>query len=162
MDDMASLPETEVVTSGGKRRVDPRPAPTDAVSAQGQLLNKQADKHYVWVNKTGDPTFNVGTYLAKGYKIERFHKDDPNQARPVIGWQEYEENAPIEAVACVLMSCPMEHKVMLDAQAQSEVDRVQQVIRKGRVDPLTDAERAQYRHIRFERHGDDNRPSWEF
>ncbi len=162
LDEIASLPELEVVGTNGQLRADPPPRPTDAVSAQGALLNKQADRHYVWVNKTGDPTFNIGTYLAKGYKVERFDKNNPNQARPVIGWQEYEHGAPIEAVACVLMSCSLEHKQMIDAQAQADVDRTQKIIREGRVDPLSAEDRADFRHIRFERHGDDNRRSWGF
>jgi hypothetical protein len=159
---MAELPFTEAVGTGGQRRVDPRPAPTDAVSAQGVLVGKNPDKHYVWVSKVGDPTFNVGTYRAKGYKVERFDKDNPNEARPVIGCEEY--GAPIEAVACVLMSCSLEQKRKLDAQAQLEVDRIQHTIRHGRVDPLSAADRAQYQHIRFERDLDrgDNRPNWEF
>lgn len=162
LDEMANLPAREVITSGGQKRSDPQPAPTDAVSAQGKLVRGDPKKHYVWVSKTGDPTFNIGTYLALGYKIERFSKDDPEQARPAIGFQEYAEGDAIEAVACVLMSCSREHKAKLDLQGQAQVDRIEKVIRHGRVDPLTPADRAQYQHIHFERHGEDNRPNWEF
>jgi hypothetical protein len=162
LDEMASLPEREVITSGGKTRVDPAPAPLDAVLSQGQLTNKDAKKHYVWVSKTGDPTFNLGTYMALGYKIEKYAKAEPDQTRPTLGWQEYEDGDPIEAMACTLVSCSMEHKRMLDARGQAQVDERQDKLRsRAHVQPLSTQERHDYRHIEFEPHGGDNRPSWE-
>lgn len=162
LDELASLPEKEVITTGGKRRVDPQPAPLDGVLSQGVIANKDKGKHYVWVNRANDPTFNIGSYLSLGYKLERFHKDDPDQARPTLGWQEYEDGALIESMGCVLVSCSKEHKAMLDARGQAHVDKIQQTIRRGSVDPLSANEQAMYKDINFERHGDDNRPSWEF
>lgn len=162
-EEMASLPQAGVVTSGsGKRRADPAPAPLDAVLSQGQLTNKRADKHYAWVSKVGDPTFNIGTYKALGYKIEYFHANEPDQTRPTWGAEEYADGDPIEAYACVLMSCPLELKLERERVQQERVTAMQKRIQgRAHIQPLSSQEQHDFRHINFEPHGGDNRPSWE-
>ncbi len=162
-EEMAALPQASVVTSGsGKRRADPAPAPLDAVLSQGQLENKRADKHYVWVDEAANPTFNIGTYMALGYKIERYNDGEPDATRPTLGWQEYKDGDPIKAMGCVLVSCPLEHKLKLDALGQARVDDVQRKVRsRAPIKPLSTQEQHDFQHINFEPHGGDNRPTWE-
>jgi hypothetical protein len=162
IDELAAVPTAEtVVSASGRRREDPAPRPTDAVTPQGRLVKKDPNKHYVWVSRSGDPTFGIGSYLASGYKFAEYSRDE---AQPMIGWQEFREGDRIESVGSVLMWCPKEHKEMLEREGQKRVDAIEATIKRRDIpaDNLTAEERAAFRHIRTESHGDDNRPMWEF
>jgi len=166
---MASLPEGEVITSesGGqapKRRVDPPPRPLDGVLSQAALFNRDPNKHYVLVSKVADETHGIGTYLMTGYKIERADKSNPEQVRPAMSWQEFNDGDPIETASSILMSCPLEHKKMLDRMGQERVEAIERTIKRRDIPGLnmSPQEQADYRNIRFEPHGEDNRPQWQY
>lgn len=141
------------------RREDPPPRPVEQVANRGFLGDADPGKHYVWVSEVNDPTINVGSYLAQGYKVSQF---DPDEAKPAIGFQEFKQGDAIKSMGMVLMEIPVERKRELDAVGWKKADAIQEVIRNREVDPLSPEERAQFRGITSVRDAADDRRKWQF
>jgi hypothetical protein len=159
--------ETVAQAAGGKRlrREDPPPRPVEQTANRGYLEGRDASKHYVWVSEVNDPTINVGYYKSQGYKIAQY---DPSEARPNLGWQEYQQGDPIKSMGMVLMEIPKERKDELDRVGPDgqggwdKATRIEEVIRNREVDPLSDEEKRAFRGIKSVRTEQDDRRKWEF
>lgn len=143
----------------GIKRADPPPRPVEQVANRGYLEQHDPTKHYVWVSEVNDPTINVGTYLAQGYRVAQY---DPSEARPTIGYNEYKQGDPIKAHGMVLMECPLEHKRALDKVGWDRADAIEDTIRNREVDPLSAEERRAFRGITSVRTEQDTRAKWQF
>ncbi len=155
------MPEATEQQQGKKgiRREDPPPRPVEQVANRGYLDGGDPDKHYVWVSEVNDPTLNVGSYLAQGYKVCQF---DPNEAKPTVGYNEYKQGDPIKAMGMVLMEISRERKRELDEVGWKRADAIQETIRQRDVDPLSPAEQASFRGIKSVRDDRDDRRKWQF
>lgn len=143
------------------RREDPPPRPVEQTANRGVLVNQDPTKHYVWVNESSsDPTFNVATYRALGYRDSQY---DPNdEAKPSIGADEYKPGDVIRSMGMRLMECPIEVKAARDREGWEKADRIQDTIRHRELDPLSPEERLAFRGITSTRSRDDDRQRWEF
>lgn len=142
-----------------KRREDPPPRPVEGLANRGVLEQQHPDKHYVWVSEVNDPTINVGYYKSLGYKVAQY---DPSEARPSLGYNEYQQGDAIKAMGMVLMECPIERKRELDRVGWDKADRIQETIRNRELDPLSEEERASFRGITSTRTEQDDRRKWQF
>ncbi len=143
----------------GIKREDPPARPVEGVANRGFLEGHDPNKHYVWVSEVNDPTINVGYYKSRGYKICQF---DPSEARPTLGYDEFQQGDPIKSMGMVLMEAPLEHKQALDKVGWDRADAIQETIRKREIDPMTDQERAQFKGIKSVRTDQDDRRKWQF
>lgn len=152
---------TEQVQGKGKgvRREDPPPRPVEQVANRGFLADSDPGKHFVWVSEVNDPTLNVGSYLAQGYKVSQF---DPDEAKPTVGYNEYKQGDPIKAMGMVLMEISLERKRALDAEGWKRADAIQETIRQRDIDPLSPSEQAGFRGIKSVRADSDDRRKWQF
>lgn len=152
---------TEQATGKGKgvRREDPPPRPVEQVANRGFLADSDGTKHFVWVSEVNDPTLNVGSYLAQGYKVSQY---DPDEAKPTVGYNEYKQGDPIKAMGMVLMEIPVERKRALDEQGWKRADAIQETIRQRDIDPLSAQEQAGFRGIKSVRAEGDDRRKWQF
>lgn len=154
------MPEqTETKQGKGIKREDPPPRPVEQVANRGFLAGADPGKHYVWVSEVNDPTINVGYYKSRGYKVAQF---DPGEVRPTIGYQEYQQGDPIKAMGMVLMECSLEHKAELDREGWDRAARIEDAIRNRELDPLSDAEKHDFRGITSVRTEQDDRRKWQF
>ena len=155
------MPEQAEQQSKRMRREDPPPRPVEQLANRGELDNQDPSKHYVWVDeRNSDPTFNVSTYRALGYKVAQY--DPQDEAMPSIGWNEYQPGDQVRSMGMVLMECPKALKDQRDQKGWAEADRIQDTIRNREVDPLSPQEKAAFRGITSTRHGDDDRSKWKF
>jgi hypothetical protein len=155
-----SVPEV-AEQSKKMRREDPPPRPVEQTANRGRLQGQDGTKHYVWVNASNsDPTFNISTYRALGYKIAQYDPDDASL--PSIGFNEYKLGDQVSSMGMLLMECPMERKAELDREGWNRADQIQETIRNREIDPLTREERAAFRGITSTRARDDDRKRWEF
>lgn len=143
----------------GIKREDPPPRPVEQTANRGFLEGAAADKHYVWVSESNDPSINVGYYKHLGYKVAQY---DPNEARPTIGWQEYQQGDPIKAMGMILMECPLERKQALDKEGWDRASQIEDTIRNRELEPLSAEERRQFRGITSVRTEQDDRKKWQF
>lgn len=141
------------------RREDPPPRPVEQVANRGFLDGADPQKHFVWVSEVNDPTLNVGSYLAQGYKVSQY---DPDEAKPTVGYNEYKQGDPIKAMGMVLMEIPVERKRALDELGWKRADAVQETIRQRDIDPLSSTEAAGFRGIKSVRADNDDRRKWQF
>lgn len=137
------------------KREDPPSRPLEQLAERASLENADPTKHYVYVSELSDPTLNVGYYKSLGYKISQY---DPNEAKPLVGYSEYQQGDAIKANGCVLMECPMEVKQALDRKGWAAADRIQDTIKRRDLDP----EEERVRGIKSVRADGDNRTIWEF
>jgi len=144
---------------GGMRREDPPPRPVEQVANRGFLEGSDGTKHFVWVSEVNDPTLNVGSYLAQGYKVSQF---DPDEAKPTVGYNEYKQGDPIKAMGMVLMEIPVEKKRALDEIGWKRADAIQETIRQRDIDPLSNDEAARFKGIKSVRADSDDRRKWQF
>lgn len=144
---------------GGIRREDPPPRPVEQTANRGFLEGHDPSKHYVWVSEVNDPTINVSYYKARGYRISQY---DPSEARPTLGWNEYQQGDPIKSMGMVLMECPVEHRAALDREGWDKVARIEDTIRHREVDPLSPEEQRSFRGITSVRTEQDDRRKWQF
>lgn len=151
--------ETAVVASKRIKREDPPPRPVEQTANRGFLEGKDPGKHYVWVSEVNDPTINVGYYKHLGYKISQY---DPSEAKPTLGYSEYNQGDPIKTMGMVLMECPIERKGEIDAQGWDRAKRIEDTIRNREIDPLSDEEKRQFRGITSVRTDQDDRKRWDF
>jgi len=153
--------ETVAASSSKKvvKREDPPPRPVEQVANRGYLEGHDPGKHYVFVSEVNDPTINVGFYKSQGYQISQY---DPDEAKPTIGYQEYKQGDAIKSFGMVLMECSTEHKRMLDEKGWSAASKVEDTIRNREVDPLSEAERREFRGITSVRTEQDDRRKWNF
>lgn len=143
----------------GVKREDPPPRPVEQTANRGFLEGADPTKHYVWVSEVNDPTINVGFYKSQGYKVAQY---DPSEARPSLGYQEFQQGDPIKSMGMVLMECPLEHKLDLDRKGQARANEIEETIRNRDVDPLSPEERRVFRGITSVRTEQDNRKRWQF
>ncbi len=153
--------ETVVARSNkrGIKREDPPARPVEGVANRGFLEGHDPGKHYVWVSEVNDPTINVGYYKHLGYKVAQY---DPDEARPTIGYQEFQQGDPIKSMGMTLMECSLERKAALDKVGWDKADAVQQTIRNRDVDPLSPQEQREFRGIKSVRTEQDDRSKWQF
>lgn len=153
--------ETAAVPSRkrGITREDPPPRPVEGIANRGYLEGNDPSKHYVWVSEVNDPTINVGYYKHLGYKVAQY---DPDEARPTIGYQEFQQGDPIKSMGMVLMEVGVERKLELDKVGWDKADRIQETIRNRDVDPLSDQEKREFRGITSVRTDLDDRRKWQF
>ncbi len=144
---------------GRPRREDPPPRPVEQLANRGYLEGKDAGKHYVWVSEVNDPTINVGFYKHLGYQVAQY---DPDEARPLIGYQEFAQGDPIKSMGMVLMECSTEHKAALDKVGWDKADQIQNTIKNRDLDPLSEQERREFRGITSVRTDTDDRKRWQF
>lgn len=156
---MAEAAEQTTGKRGGVRREDPPPRPVEQVANRGFLENSDGTKHFVWVSEVNDPTLNVGSYLAQGYKVAQF---DPDEAKPTVGYNEYKQGDPIKAMGMVLMEVPIERKREIDAVGWQQADRIQETIRQRDIDPMSPSEQAGFKGIKSVRADSDDRRKWQF
>lgn len=156
---MAEQTEQAQGKSKGMRREDPPPRPVEQVANRGFLADSDPQKHFVWVSEVNDPTLNVGSYLAEGYKISQF---DPDEAKPTVGYNEYKQGDPIKAMGMVLMEIPVARKRELDEIGWKQADRIQETIRQRDIDPLSSDEAARFKGIKTVRADSDDRRKWQF
>lgn len=143
----------------GIKRSDPPPRPVEQLANRGYLEGQDPTKHYVWVSEVNDPTFNIGYYKHLGYKVAQY---DPSEARPTIGYQEFNQGDPIKTMGMTLMEIPLERKLEQDKAGQSRLDQLEDTIRHREVDPLTNEEKAKFRGITSVRTEQDDRRKWVF
>lgn len=149
----------------GIKREDPPPRPVEQTANRGYLQGADPTKHYVWVSEVNDPTINVGYYKHLGFKVSQY---DPSEARPTIGYQEYQQGEPIKSMGMVLMECSKERKAELDRVGPDgqggweKADRIENTIRNRELDELSPAERQQFRGITSVRTEQDDRRKWNF
>ena len=143
----------------GVKRSDPPPRPVEQTANRGFLEGADPTKHYVWVSEVNDPTINVGYYKHLGYKIAQY---DPSEARPTIGYQEYQQGDPIKSMGMVLMECPLDRKGEIDKVGWDKAARIEDTIRNREVDPLSDEEKRAFRGITSVRTEQDDRRKWQF
>lgn len=141
------------------KREDPPARPVEQLANRGYLDGHDPGKHYVWVSEVNDPTINVGYYKSLGYKVCQY---DPDEARPTIGYQEFQQGDPIKSFGMVLMEVPIERKNEIDKVGWDAANRIQDVIRNREVDPLSGEERQAFRGITSVRTEQDDRKKWEF
>lgn len=153
--------ETVAGQSGrrGIKRSDPPPRPVEQTANRGFLEGADPTKHYVWVSEVNDPTINVGYYKHLGYRIAQY---DPSEARPTIGYQEFQQGDPIKTMGMVLMECPVERKAELDKVGWDKASKIEDTIRNRDVDPLSDQEKREFRGITSVRTEQDDRKRWQF
>lgn len=153
---------SEVTAAGPKKSVkreDPPARPVEGVANRGFLEGQDPTKHYCWVSEVNDPTINVGYYKSLGYKVAQY---DPSEARPTIGYQEYQQGDPIKSFGMVLMEIPLERKAALDQVGQDAATRIENVIRHREIDPLSAEEQHAFRGITSVRDERDDRKKWQF
>jgi hypothetical protein len=153
--------ETSVATgkSKGIRREDPPPRPVEQTANRGFLEQHDATKHYVWVSEVNDPTINVAYYKSRGYRIAQY---DPSEARPTLGYNEFQQGDAIKSMGMVLMECPVEHRDALDREGWDKVSKIEDTIRHRELDPLSVEERRSFRGITSVRTDQDDRRKWQF
>lgn len=152
------LVETEP-TKKGIKRADPPPRPVEGLANRTNVEGKDPGKHYVWVSEVNDPSINIGTYKALGYKITQY---DPDEVQPSIGYAEYKQGDPIKSTGMVLMECSLERKAQIDQVGWDRADAIQETIRNREVDPLSAEEKRAFRGITSVRTEQDDRRKWEF
>lgn len=160
--DGAFLAEETVERGSGKRgirREDPPPRPVEQTANRGFLEGQDPTKHYVWVSEVNDPTFNIGYYKHLGYKVAQY---DPSEARPTIGYQEFQQGDPIKTMGMTLMEMPLERKLEMDRAGQAHLDKIEDTIRNREVDPLSQEEKTRFRGITSVRTEQDDRKKWQF
>ena len=143
----------------GIKREDPPPRPVEGIANRGYLQGSDPGKHYVWVSEVNDPTINVGYYKHLGYKVAQY---DPDEARPTIGYQEFQQGDPIKSMGMVLMECPLDRKAALDQVGWDKASRIEDTIRNRDVDPLSPEEKQSFRGITSVRTDLDDRKRWQF
>lgn len=143
----------------GMRREDPPPRPVEQVANRGFLEGSDPDKHYVYVSEVNDPNLNVGFYLNQGYTISQY---DPNEAKPTVGYNQYQQGDPIKSMGMVLMEIPIERKRAIDEVGWKRADAIQETIRQRDLDPLTSDEAARFKGIKSVRADSDDRRKWQF
>lgn len=163
------MPEETVAKPPKQRRgidrEDPPPRPVEQTANRGFLDGADPTKHYVWVSEVNDPTINVGYYKHLGYTVSQY---DPREARPSLGYQEYQQGDAIKSMGSVLMELPLERKRELDEIGPdrqggwNRVKRIEETIRKAELDPLTAQERQEFRGITSVRTEQDDRRKWQF
>ncbi len=141
------------------KREDPPARPVEQTANRGFLGGQDPGKHYVWVSEMNDPTINVGFYKAQGYQIAQF---DPDEAKPTIGYMEYQQGDAIKAMGMVLMECSKERKAELDKVGWDKANRIEDTIRNREVDPLSAEEQRAFRGITSVRTEQDDRRKWQF
>lgn len=153
--------ETAAVPSRkrGITREDPPPRPVEGIANRGYLEGQDPGKHYVWVSEVNDPTINVGYYKHLGYKQSQYDRDE---ARPTIGYQEFQQGDAIKSMGMCLMEVSTERKLELDKVGWDKADRIQETIRNRDVDPLSDQEKREFRGITSVRTELDDRRKWQF
>lgn len=156
---MAEETASAQTTKRGIKREDPPPRPVEQTANRGFLEGHDPGKHYVWVSEVNDPTINVGYYKHLGYRIAQY---DPSEARPTIGYQEYQQGDPIKSMGMVLMECTIERKAELDKAGWARADAIQDTIRNREVEPLSAQEKREFRGITSVRTSQDDRRKWEF
>lgn len=152
----------ETVVEGRKRgirREDPPPRPVEQTANRGYLEGADPGKHYVWVSEVNDPTINVGYYKHLGYKIAQY---DPSEARPSLGYSEFQQGDPIKTMGMVLMECSLEKKAEHDQVGWDKADKIEDIIRNRDVDPLSEQEKREFRGITSTRTAQDDRVRWNF
>ena len=159
------MPEETVATRKGIKREDPPPRPVEQTANRGYLEGADPNKHYVWVSEVNDPTINVGYYKHLGYRVAQY---DPSEARPSLGYQDYQQGDPIKSMGMVLMEVPLARKQEIDrvgADGQGgweRAKRIEDTIRNREVDPLSDREKQEFRGITSVRTDQDDRRKWQF
>lgn len=154
------MADETVVTSGKRmRREDPPPRPVEQTANRGFLESQDPTKHYVWVSEVNDPTINVGYYKSRGYKIAQYDRDE---ARPTLGYMDYQQGDPIKSMGMVLMETPVEHKAELDKVGWDLANRIEDTIRNREVDPLSEEEKRAFSGIKSVRTEQDDRRKWQF
>jgi hypothetical protein len=143
----------------GIKREDPPPRPVEQLANRGYLQGADPTKHYVWVSEVNDPTINVGYYKHLGYKVAQY---DASEARPTIGYQEYQQGDPIKTMGMLLMECPVERKAELDKVGWDKASKIEDTIRNRDLDPLSDQEKREFRGITSVRTEQDDRKRWQF
>ena len=143
----------------GIKRADPPPRPVEGLANRTDVDNKDPSKHYVWVSEVNDPSINIGTYKALGYKISQY---DPSEEQPSIGYGEYKQGDPIKSTGMVLMECPLGRKREIDAAGWARADAIEETIRNREVDPLSPEEKRAFRGITSVRTEQDDRRKWQF
>jgi hypothetical protein len=143
----------------GIKREDPPPRPVEGVANRGFLEGHDPGKHYVWVSEVNDPTINVGYYKHLGYKVAQY---DPDEARPTIGYQEFQQGDPIKSMGMTLMECSLERKLAIDKVGWDKASAIQETIRNRDIDPLSAQERQEFRGIKSVRTEQDDRTKWQF
>lgn len=153
--------ETVAGQSGkrGIKRSDPPPRPVEQTANRGFLEGADPTKHYVWVSEVNDPTINVGYYKHLGYRVAQY---DPSEARPTIGYQEYQQGDPIKTMGMVLMECPVERKAELDQVGWDKASKIEDTIRNRELDELSPQEKREFRGITSVRTEQDDRKRWQF
>jgi hypothetical protein len=113
-----------------RKRVDPMFRPPSGVQPWERLTNLDPDRHYVWVNPN-EPSTGAEYYAGLGYEPEKYRKDGP---KPRVAHM-FSEGSTITCQGLVLMSCPMEHRLQMDADGQARVDAYEaRIVRPGGID----------------------------
>lgn len=105
-----------------KIRRDPAPATLSYDDDIGEVLNKDPNKHYVWVYKVGN---QVGAYENRGYDIELTRPDGPKAA---IQRKNKPNDLPVEWNDCLLMSIDLAEHEAIVARGQRKVDQIERRI----------------------------------
>jgi len=156
---VAEQTEKRETKGRGITRDDPPPRPVEQLANRGYLDQQDPTKHYVWVSEVNDPTVNVGYYKSRGYKVCQY---DPSEARPTLGYSEYQQGDPIKSFGMVLMECPRELKAAEDQKGWGQANQIEDTIRNREIDPLTNEERRAFRGITSVRTEQDDRRKWQF
>lgn len=147
----------------GIKRNDPEPRPVDGLLNRVAVEGKDPGKHYVWVSEVNNLSMNPGYYRSLGYQFSQY---DPDEAQPVLGYEEMKQGDRMRSNGMVLMECALEHKAKLDAEGQKKADRIEDTIKRRDVldseEPMTAIERAKMRGIVTRRYGGDDRENWGF
>lgn len=101
---MSALPQKK---SAVKPRSNPEPRWVDAAAPWSRLLNRDPNKHYVYVHKNSE-MMGIEYYEALGYTVTRRDPKDPNSIRPLMNKQSSDAPETIELRGHVLMEIPLE------------------------------------------------------
>ena len=115
-----------------RKRVDPQSRPVSGIRPWDQISNRDPDRHYVWANPNDDST-GVSYYAGIGYEVETFRKDGP---QPKVT-RTLKDGAEITCMGQVLMSCPMEYRLAIEAEGAMQADAMERrIVAPGGIDGL--------------------------
>ena len=115
-----------------RRRNDPISSPASGMRAWEAVFNRDPGRHYVWANPNCDQS-GVASYLALGYEVETYRKDGP---QPKVT-RTLKDGDEITVKGQVLMSCPIDHRLGIEAEWAVPADALEKrILKPGGVDGL--------------------------
>lgn len=119
------------VVKAPPKRIDPPSRPPMDFEERMRLTDTDPDKHYIWANNAGN--YSTDYWEAFGYDIE-MHAE--GSVRLLMGGhtkRKQKMGEPITQLGCILMSCPIELRLQMEAGGQGHADRTEAMMITKRV-----------------------------